>query len=458
MSVIGRGVRNAFRNGIRTVSLVIIIGLSVGLTLTMLVARQAINTKIAGIKGSIGNTISVSPAGSRGFQGGGNPLTDSQLASISSLAHVNSVTETLSDRLSTSDTSLVTPITAGSLGQRFGGGNGGGGGFGGNSSSSGASGTTSTTFTLPVTITGASNVGSDALSSGAGGGGTLAIKSGSIFDGSKDANVALVGTALATKNNLTVGSTFTAYGTTIKVAGIFDAGNTFSNAGVIMPLPTIQRLSSQVSDITGATVNVDSVSNLNSVSAAITNKLGSAADVTSSETKATTAIAPLQNIGSISLISLIGALVAGAVIILLTMLMIVRERRREIGVLKAIGSSNVKVMGQFMAEATTFTLLGTIVGLVIGVLGSGPVTKLLQDSATSSTASTAGAMGGGFGGGRALRAAGLGRSNLTALHAAVSWEILLYGLGAAIVIALVGSAIPSLLISKVRPAEVIRAD
>ena len=63
-------------------------------------------------------------------------------------------------------------------------------------------------------------------------------------------NVALIGNSLATKNNLSVGSTFTAYNsTTIKVVGIFDAGNTFGNNQVIMPLATVQTLSGQAGDL-----------------------------------------------------------------------------------------------------------------------------------------------------------------------------------------------------------------
>lgn len=110
-----------FRNGIRTFSIVLILGLSIGLALSMLLARQAVDSKIASVKSSIGNTISISPAGIRGFEGGGDPLTVAQLAAIKSISHVSSVTGTLSDRLTTTNSNLVSSVDAGAIGNRFGG-------------------------------------------------------------------------------------------------------------------------------------------------------------------------------------------------------------------------------------------------------------------------------------------------------------------------------------------------
>lgn len=449
MNVITRGIRNAFRNGIRTFSIVIILGLSIGLALTMVIARQAVQAKIDSVKASIGNEVTISPAGTRGFEGGGNPLTDTQLASIRSLPHVVSLTETLGDRLDSTQTNLQSSITAGSLGRRnaqFGGG-GGGGAFGGGS-------TSGATFTPPVMVTGTNSVtGTPVLP----GGGSLKITSGKAIDPTVDANVALMGSSLASKNNLKTGSTFQAYGTTFTVDGIYDAGNTFSNSGLLIPLKTEQRLSQQPSDITNAVAQIDSISNVNGAVTAIKAKLGDAADVVSAQDTSSQALAPLESISTISVISVIGAVVAGAAIILLTMLMIVRERRREIGVLKAIGSSNVKVTLQFMTESITLTLLGAVVGLGLGVIGGNPVTKLLVTTSTSTGGGGMGAPGGGFGraGGALLRAGGAGIRNINAV---VGWDIILYGLVAAIVIAVAGSAIPAWFIAKVRPAEVMRAE
>jgi putative ABC transport system permease protein len=452
MNVISRGIRNAFRNSIRTFSIVVILGLSIGLSLTMLIAHQAVNTKINQVKASVGNTITIAPAGFSGFSQVNNSLSTSQLSKVKSLAHVTNLTESLTGRLSTTGTSQPS--------------------FGGQESSN--SSTSTISLTSPVT-----------LNSG-GGGGRLFNAGGGSLPTNFSLPISMLGTTdpsnvggsaitivMASKNNLKVGSTFTAYNTTLTVAGIFKTSTQSAANDVILSLPAEQRLSGQTSDVTSAVATVDSLDNLSSVTSSLKSTLGSAADVTSSQDQANQTVQPLDNVKNISLYSLIGAVIAGGVIILMTMVMIVRERKREIGVIKAIGGSNVRIVFQFMAEALTLTVLGAIVGLIIGFIGANPVTNTLVTNSTSSstTASTAtsgpgggrfgGPGSGGPGGGFASRTFGTqstaGR-NLHNIHTEVGWSILFYGFGAALLIALIGSAIAAGLIAKVRPSEVMRAD
>jgi putative ABC transport system permease protein len=454
MSTLLRGVKGAVRNPIRTGGVTVILALSIGLALVMLLSLKAVQGRIDSVKAGIANTISVSPAGARGFEGGGEPLTQAQADQLKNLAHVTSVKTALSDRLTpTTDTSLVSAIDAGSLGRRFQIRN-----EGNAAPPMGGQAGSGRTLTIPITVTGVTEVNAATL-----GASSLKFTAGQAINASSGTQVANLGVALATKNNLTVGSTFTAYaGTTFTVAGIYDAGTTFANAGLIVPLATLQALSGQAGQISTATVTADSIDNVSAVASAVTAKLGSAADVTSQQDQAQIALEPLQNIKTISLYSLIGALVAGAVIVFLTMLMIVRERRREIGVLKAIGSSNVKIVLQFVTEAVTLTGLGAVLGVIGGLLLASPVLKLLVSS-SSSAVTTGGPMlsgpGGGGGFGRAAgRALGLGNQSLQSLHAVIGYDVLLYGLAATFLIAVIGSALPAFLIAKVRPAEVMRGE
>src|SRR5579884_575089 len=104
MNTLSRGMRNAFRNSVRTVSIAAILGLSLGLALAMAVARQAVDTKIASVKSSVGNTITIAPAGFNNFSTANNALTTSQLDKVKALPHVISLTENLTDRLTTTGT------------------------------------------------------------------------------------------------------------------------------------------------------------------------------------------------------------------------------------------------------------------------------------------------------------------------------------------------------------------
>lgn len=454
MGVIKRGVKNAFRNVTRTVSIVLTLGLSIGLALTMLVARQAVQERIDTVKSSTGNTVSVSPAGMRGFEGGGDLLTATDLSSVSSIPHVSKVVQTLSDRLRNGDnTTLESSLTMGSFGSRQQGSNDGQGEIPISAENIPSSSDTASTTppSAPINLTGVNSVDTTALAVS-----SISFTSGESFDATKDENVAIVGQDLATKNSLSVGSTFTAYSTEIKVVGIYDTGNTFTNSGVAMPITAVQRLTSQTGQVSSATVVVDSIDNLSGVKTEITTKLGDKVDVTTSQDSAATITSQFDSIKNITFISLIGSLCAGAVIILLTMMMIARERRREIGVLKAIGATDSRVISQFAVESLTLTFMGSVIGLVIGVLASSTVMNLLVTNSTT-TASPQMGPGGGFGRGM-MQLAGQSMNSLQNIQTTVGWDIILYGISAALLIAIVGSVIPAWFITKIRPAEVMRAE
>ncbi len=411
------------------------------------------------MKASTGTTITLNPAGAQGFQGGGEPLTEVQVSTVKGLSHVTAVSASLQGRLTKDDnTNLASAIDPGTLGNRAGqqdqrrlqGGSGG-------QVPGGAQGLPQN-FSLPITATGVSDL-STVLT------GDTKLTSGDIFDAASEERAAIVGTSLAAKNSLAVGSTFTVYDQEVRVVGIFDAGNQFANSGLYLPIKTLQTLAEQVGEISVATVTVDTIENVEGAQAAIKAALGSdKVDVTSTLQAAQEAIAPLENIKRISLSSLIGALVAGAVITLLIMMMIVRERRREIGVLKAIGASNVGVVTQFVSESLVLTGLGSVVGIIVGFAFSNPVLDaLITNSTANSTDQATSAMGGPGGGIIRLGQFGsqLGggvQSAVRDLNATIGLEMVLYGLLAAVLVAVVGSAVPAWLIAKVKPAEVMRAE
>lgn len=451
MNVISRGIKNALRSPLRSGAIVLMLAISIGLILSMLVARGSVNAKIDEVKSTAGTSITISPAGVNGFAGGGNPLTSAQLATITSTAHIASTSATLSDQLGTTDTNLTASLTMGSFGNRQ-------ARFENSDTSTAPERLSSTTSTRPaptprITVTGTTNPNSTSTD-----GNNLNITSGAIIDGTSNGLVALVGTDLATKNTLTVGSTFTAYTKTITVSGIFSTGNKFQDSGIIMPLATVQTLTSQTGAVTSVTAKVDSSSNVADVVTSLKSSLGTAADITSQAEQAAASVSSLESISGLALAGVIGATIAGAVIVLLAMIMIVRERRREIGVIKAIGGTNNKVMAQFITEALTLTIIGSIIGLTLGVLVSGPMTNSLVSSSQNSNSTASATRGQGGPAGMFRGGFNQINRNITSVTSSITPEIFSLAVGMTLLIAIIGSAVPAWFIARISPAEVLRTE
>lgn len=320
-----------------------------------------------------------------------------------------------------------------------------------------AGGTLPENFSLPIAGTGSQ--GTDAT------GAAYKITSGRNLTKDDTEYVAIVGADLATKNNLNVDSTFTAYDKTFRVVGIYDQGTKFDNSGFAIPLSVAQTLTNTAGEISSIVVTVDSAENLDATKTAITAALGSKADVTSPQQSAQAAVESLKGVQQISIIAFVGALVAAAVIIFLVMLMVVRERKREIGVLKAIGGSNGAIVTQFMVEALVLVLMGTVVGLGMTLVSSGSIANALVGSSVEAPIDQAAGpqLSSRMGPSNAIKLDGgsqLQSASALVGHVAANVGVttVVYGFLSAIAIALAGSAVPAWLIARVRPAEVMRGE
>jgi putative ABC transport system permease protein len=456
MTTVGRGIRNAFRNATRTVSIILILGLAIGLAFVMLIADRSVSGKIASALSSVGNTVTIGPPGySTGGLLGKN-LTAAELAPIAHLHGVTGIDESLNGAAQTLGTT-VNPCPKGATCH----------------SSKGRHTTKlgSTSLKSPMSLAArraglecqpkpctpqvsgsqqlyfsGSTQPADPVNIGAS---TLRIVSGRAISGTSPADVAMVSTAMARKNGLKVGSAFTAYGKRLTVAAIFQTDNQPAANTVITSLPVLQRLTGDTGQVSTAVVTVASLHELAATTTAIERTLGPKASVVSYTADAEKAAGALDSVKSIALYSLAGAAGAAVVIVFLVMVMIVRERKREIGILKAIGASNGRIIAQFTTEAVTFTLLGLGVGAVAGLIAASPVTSALVSN--SGVSADTGARGV-FGAGSPFL------SHLTDFNAQAGWGVILGGLAAAVVVAVLASAATAWMIGRIRPAEVLRSE
>lgn len=394
--------------------------------------------------------MTVSPAGVRGFMGGGDPLDDAAVETIESTDHVVSTVQSLSDQLGEEDTDITSALELGSFGQRqqrF--------DMQESTDSSESTATEMPQMSARMQVTGTTDLNSISTN-----GSEITLSSGESFNATSANNEAVIGSAIAEENGLSVGDSFTMYDHSITVVGIYETGNNYQDNGIVMPLATLQTLTSQPDAVTSVIAAVDSAENVASVVESLEVSLGDAADITSDVARAENSVSSLTSIAGLTLTGIIGAAVAGVAIIGLGMILVVRERRREIGVMKAIGGSNIKIVSQFVSEGLTITIVGALLGLFIGLAVSAPLTASLVSN-ESSAPTTEGRMGLARGGGT-IPGAPQGfeavNSTVTNISAQFSPEVFVIALLIVVAIAVAASAIPAWATTKVKPAEVLRSE
>lgn len=219
---------------------------------------------------------------------------------------------------------------------------------------------------------------------------TAKVATGSAFtaaDVTTSAKVAVIGSTLAStlfSTGSALGQQITVDGTPFTVVGVLasqsSVGFTDPNSIVIAPITRIQKSFTgygAVSTLTVEATNSDSVTAAEGEVGVMLNQLLHVTDLTNLPytitnqssllaTAAASAMSFTVLLGAVAAISLL----VGGIGVTNVMLVTVTERTREIGIRKALGATRGAILGQFLTEAATLTLLGGVLGVIAALIGA----------------------------------------------------------------------------------------
>jgi len=185
-----------------------------------------------------------------------------------------------------------------------------------------------------------------------------------------DGFVAMAGYDIGIQNGWEPGDYFTYRDTDFEIVGIVEKTNVQNIDGsIIVPLDALQEV---LDRDTYQTIYVvpDDVGDIERVSRAIED-----ADERYSASTSTDAARQAESItGQIRIFTFgIGAIAAfvGGLGVMNTMIMSVMERKREIGLMKAIGATRRVVLQQILTESALISVIGGLGGLLIGMVIAG---------------------------------------------------------------------------------------
>lgn len=205
-----------------------------------------------------------------------------------------------------------------------------------------------------------------------------AIDSGRYFN-SPDERGIVVGAAIAKQFKLKPGDEFTVRGKPIPVIGVLREAGSKDDIAAFIPLILAQQIYDVQDKVSFIAVQVSDLEKMEATSLEI-QEVANVAVVTDKQLVSSV----LSIVGSVGAamqaVAAVGVL-AAAFGIVNTLLTAVYERRREIGILQAVGITRRTLFLAFMFESGLYGLLGGILGTVIGGLSAYIFGPYLTDNA-----------------------------------------------------------------------------
>lgn len=236
--------------------------------------------------------------------------------------------------------------------------------------------------------------------------GTNKIISGNIFDNDSEANVIVISSDLAEENDLEVNDKIKFYDPEdtdkvyeFEIVAIYEDTSTnddnFMNMNVMNSqnqiYTTMTAIKSMIDENDTNNISakfyLTSSDDIETFKEEVTEKgLSSYYTLNDNQDAILETLKPVENISNFSMTFLIIILIVGIIILIVINMINIRDRKYEIGVLRAIGMNKLKVSLELILELFIVSLVSLIIGTLIGISASQPITnKMLENEINSYT-------------------------------------------------------------------------
>ena len=248
----------------------------------------------------------------------------------------------------------------------------------------------------------------------------IAITNGTTFS---NANEVIIGKTAAERLNKTIGNTITISNKTFTVTGIYETGNFMDDGGIVMSLPSLQNLTGDTGQVSLILVKASNGTDASTLSNTIQQQYPNDLSTSTSLSGNNRMNNGLQVISSGAWAVSLLAILIGGIIVIVTMMKAVSERTREIGVLRAIGWTQRRILSMIIGEALVLSLIAIVVGLLlaVGIIELITLTHLLRG-----------------------------------INPSFSAWLILKGIGVALFLGIIGGIYPAYRASRLSPTEALR--
>ncbi len=248
----------------------------------------------------------------------------------------------------------------------------------------------------------------------------IVVTNGTVYSNN---NEVIIGKTAAQEMNKTVGDNISISNSTFKITGIYETGNFMDDRGIVMSLDSLQSLTNKTGEVSLIIVKADNGTDATSLATKIQNNYPNELTTSTSLSGMDRMNNGLDVINSGSWAVSLLAMLVGGIIVIITMLKAVAERTREIGVLRAVGWTQKRIIAMIMGESIVLSFIAIFVGLLIGV---GTVELLSMTNI------------------------------LRGIMPAFSIFLLLKGIGVALLLGILGGIYPAYRASRLSPTEALR--